>query len=137
MNSNMNKEKLRFGLYFFWYKIKTPLFVIMAFILFPITIPLGFFFLYRDLVSTIDQEWCYRNNYRIPYIDTKMRGFLGDVEEEIRTHRLVKKWRKRARKVERVKRRRKDISIVKDIIKDVDNKRERRRFYKNLESEKQ
>lgn len=26
----MNKEKLRFNLYYFWYKVKTPVIVILA-----------------------------------------------------------------------------------------------------------
>lgn len=124
----MNKEKLRFNLYYFWYKVKTPVIVILAIMFFPITIIWGAIDIYFVNAWDNDYDWCHNNNYQYPF--SKKHGWLGDFEE----HRIVKGWKKRARKVERIRKKMHDISIVKDMIKDVDNRREFRRLYKNLEN---
>lgn len=124
----MNKEKLRFNLYYFWYKVKTPVIVILAIVFFPITIIWGAIDSYFMFVWDSDFNFCWDNKY--PYPHSKRHGWLGDLEE----HRIVKGWKKRARKAERIRKKMHDISIVKDMIKDVDNKRESRRLHKNLEN---
>ena len=124
----MNKEKLRFNLYYFWYKVKTPVIVILAIVFFPITIILGTIESYLVFVWDNDFDWCYNNNYRYPC--SKKHGWFGDFEE----HRIVKGWKKRARKAERIRKKMHDISKVKDMIKDVDNRRESRRLHKNSEN---
>lgn len=124
----MNKEKLRFNLYYFWYKVKTPVIVILAIVFFPITIIWGAIDIYFMNAWDNDYNWCRDNKYRYPF--SKRHGWLGEFEE----HRIVKGWKKHARKVERIRKKMHDISIVKDMIKDVDNRREFRRLYKNLEN---
>lgn len=124
----MNKEKLRFNLYYFWYKIKEPVVVLLAIIFLPITIIWLFVEYYISLCWFQDREWCKQNHYEYPY--SKKHWWFGDFEE----HRIVKGWKKRARKAERIRKKMHDISKVKDMIKDVDNRREFRRLYKNLEN---
>lgn len=124
----MDKEKLRFNLYYFWYKVKTPVTVILAIVCFPITIIWGAIEIYLMLVWDSDFDFCRDNNYRYPY--SKRHGWLGEFEE----HRIIKGWKKRARKAERIRKKMHDISKVKDMIKNVDDRREFRRLYKNLEN---
>lgn len=124
----MNKEKLRFNLYYFWYKVKTPVIVIFAIVFFPITIIWGAIESYFLFVWNSDFDFCRDNKY--PYPWSKRHGWFGQFEE----HRIVKGWKKRARKVERIRKKMNDISAVKNMIKDADNRREFRRLYKNLEN---
>ena len=124
----MNKEKLRFNLYYFWYKIKEPVVVLLAIIFLPITIIWLFVDFYISWCWLQDWNWCQENHYGFPY--SKKHWWFGDLEE----HRIVRGWQKRMRKAERIRKKMHDISIVKDMIKDADSKREFRRLYKNLEN---